>query len=1062
MSNMQILNITEIKKRVDTLFEEINKAVEKSKFSNEEKLKIEVLTVFNDFFKQQEIDFSSFIDYEVSKIGTLKIKGRIDALYGSLIIEFKKYNLLSKEKDLKKSIKQVNEKYLDKIPKSAKKNFIGIIFDGKQIVFIIYNPDTDNWIYDLKKFNMYALYDWLLLLSGLFKKTISHFALKNDFSLETALARDFITILYQQLDKNIGSNQRINMLFSEWDKTFRYIYGGVLNEDKLVSDFQEIATKILKTKEELRVDRFLFVIYTYYAFIIKLIASEIVCVSLKLPFDSPSKYLMKETNLKKSLKAIEEGHFFRETLGIDNYIEGGFFSWYLDCWNEDIQGNIRKVLSKINEYNPRSLIDHNHNSRDILRNLYQDIVPKRIRHDLGEYYTPQWLVQLAIDESGYNGNLTYKVLDPGCGSGTFLVEFINKIKNCTREKIDKSKLLSIIINNVIGFDVNPVAVLTARTNYLLAISDLIVHEKRDLITLPVYLSDSILTPTTEGHGELKKDVYNVSTVEGIFKIPKDVVDNNKLPAILQIAEQCIDNEYPPDDFIKLLDKTIALEKENRAIILDFYKSIFSLHKKNKNRIWTKIIQNSFAPLLFSNFDFVIGNPPWIKWEFLSDEYKKKLGVLYLHIYKLYSYKGMKAGMGFAHDDISIVFTYVCMDKYLKDGGVLSFVLKQTLYKSIAGKEFRKFTIEKEDSAIPVKVLKVHDLLKLKPFKYSGSETSITIIEKGKETVYPVPYILWDIQEGSSIEESMSLDEVKKAVLAINLDAYPDPSTNDPTDVWILVRKGEKPIKTLQTSNSYEVRHGVVNDLNSVFFIKILDKVNGNLLIENVQIGKKKVRNVKTKIEKDLIYPIIKPRHIKKWIIKGYYYIIIPHKKHGRNNESELRINYPKTYKYLFSFKRELLKRASRWFKGGDKPFYSLFGIGDYTFKPFKVVWSSIGYLPAFAVADKVDDKYIGKKEIIPDNTISYIPFDSENEAYYICGILNSELVHKLFSYRSTKSKWGISISMVKNLPIPKFNPTNKIHNTISVLSKKTHILTKNDKDVNQIEKQINVLVEKLI
>lgn len=1062
MSNTQILNVTEIKKRIDTLFEEINNAVEKSKFSNEEKLKIEVLTVFNSFFKEQEIDFSSFIDYEVSKIGTLKIKGRIDALYGSLIVEFKKYNLLSKEKELKESIKQVNEKYLDKIPKTAKKNFGGIIFDGKQIVFITYNPNKDDWIYDFRKFNVYALYDWLLLLSGLFKKTISHFALKNDFSLETALARDFITVLYQQLVKNIGSNERIIMLFSEWDKTFRYIYGGVLNEDKLISDFQEIATKILKTKEKLHVDKFLFVIYTYYAFIIKLIASEIVCVSLKLPFDSPSKYLMKETNLKKSLKLIEEGHFFRETLGIDNYIEGGFFSWYLDCWNEDIESNIRKVLSKINEYNPRSLIDHNHNSRDILRNLYQDVVPKRIRHDLGEYYTPRWLVQLAIEESGYNGNLAHKVLDPGCGSGTFLVEFINQIKNREREKIDKSKILSGIINNVIGFDVNPVAVLTARTNYLLAISDLVIHEKRDLITIPVYLADSILTPTTEGYGELKKDVYNVSTVEGIFKIPKDVVDTNKLPAILQIVEQCISNEYPPDDFIKLLDKTIALEKENRVIILDFYKSIFNLHKKNKNRIWAKIIQNSFAPLLFSNFDFVIGNPPWIKWEFLSDEYKKKLGVLYLHIYKLYSYKGMKAGMGFAHDDISIVFTYVCMDKYLKDGGVLSFVLKQTLYKSIAGKEFRKFTIEKKDSVIPVKIIKVHDLLKLKPFKYSGSETSIAIIKKGKETAYPVPYILWDIQEGLNIKETMSLDEVKKVVSIRNLDAYPDPSTNDPTDVWVLVKKGEEPPKTIQVINHYEVRHGVVNDLNSVFFIKILDKVNGDVLIENVQIGKKKVRNVKTKIEKDLVYPIIKPRHIKKWVIKGYYYVIIPHKKHRINNESELRVNFPKTYGYLFSFKKELLKRASRWFKGGDKPFYSLFGIGDYTFKPYKVVWSSIGYLPAFAVATKSDDKYIGKKEIIPDNTISYISFDSEDEAYYVCGILNSEIIHKLFSHRSTKSKWGISISMVKNLPIPEFNPTNKIHKIISALSKKAHILTKDGKDVNQIEKQINTLVEKLI
>ncbi len=70
-----------------------------------------------------------------------------------------------------------------------------------------------------------------------------------------------------------------------------------------------------------------------------------------------------------------------------------------------------------------------------------------------------------------------------------------------------------------------------------------------------------------------------------------------------------------------------------------------------------------------------------------------------------------------------------MDKCLKIGGKLAFVLKQTLYKSIAGKEFRKFCIEKKGTTIPVKVIKVHDLLKLKPFKYSGSETSVAILEK---------------------------------------------------------------------------------------------------------------------------------------------------------------------------------------------------------------------------------------------------------------------------------------------------------------------------------------------
>ena len=52
-------------------------------------------------------------------------------------------------------------------------------------------------------------------------------------------------------------------------------------------------------------------------------------------------------------------------------------------------------------------------------------------------------------------------------------------------------------------------------------------------------------------------------------------------------------------------------------------------------------------------------------DFLSKDYKAKLNHLYLDIYKLFSHTGMKAGLGYSHDDISVMFMYVAIDKYLK-------------------------------------------------------------------------------------------------------------------------------------------------------------------------------------------------------------------------------------------------------------------------------------------------------------------------------------------------------------------------------------------------------------
>ncbi len=1055
---LTITDIEKMKNQINELYSYLNEAIIISKHSSEEKLKNEVISVFRDFFKSNGINFSDFIDYELSEVQGYRLKGRTDALYGTLIMEFKRYNILSNERELEKAKNQVKEKYLDNLGEAGKRAFAGVIFDGVKIVFIKY--EIDHWNYSACTFNTFALYDWLILFIDLMKKPYSARLMELDFSSDSAIATEFISKMYSKLNSNFD-NPRIKMLFNEWDKTFSYIYGGVLTERKIFLDFNSIAKTLYKIEEDIYVDRFLFIIYTYYSLIIKLIACEISSIHLNAPFVSPAKFLMQNTSLKEGLTYIEDGNFYKDILNIDNYIEGGFFSWYLECFDEDTEKVVINVLTKINEYNPDTLVDQNNSSKDLLRNLYQNVVPQKIRHDLGEYYTADWLVQFTTIETGFKGNIDERVLDAGCGSGSFLREFINKIR-LTNSSLNKKDLLKAIIKNVIGFDVNPVAVLTARTNYLLSISDLLKDQSENL-SIPVFLADSILTPTTEGVRKQHDNVYRISTVEGLFKLPKEFVDRGVLQESLRLAEDSLENGVLVSDFERILNTNIKdISKVASDIFIKFYLDLYKLHSINKNKIWSKIIQNSFAPLLFSEFDYVIGNPPWIKWEFLSQEYKEKLSNLYLKIYKLYSYKGMKAGMGFAHDDISIVFTYVCIDKYLKKNGRLGFVLKQTLYRGIASKEFRKFKIEKADGITPIKATVVHDLLDLKPFKGSNSETSVIVMVKGEDTTYPVPYIEWHVKDGESITEDLELSQVFQKTYPIPKYASPDSNTDDPTNPWIISEDITSERPTIIGTNHYEVHHGVVNDLNSVFIINILEDKDKYLLIENSNIGRKKVKSVKALVERDLIFPLLKPRHIKKWEIRGEPYdIILPHTKYGRNNETELMEEQPKTYHYLLTYKDELLGRKSRWFKGNDKPFYTLFGIGEYTFKPYKVVWSMIGYLPYFAVASSFNDGFIGDKILIPDNTIGYISFDDLDEAFYVCAILNSNFAKKIFSRKSTKSKWGISKELVESVPISAFHPKNKIHKELSELSKQAHIAKIEGTETAIIEDKLEKLVDSL-
>ena len=117
---------------------------------------------------------------------------------------------------------------------------------------------------------------------------------------------------------------------------------------------------------------------------------------------------------------------------------------------------------------------------DIFRVIYQDMVSPGTRHAFGEFYTPIELAQLMVDDSYNYGQM---VLDPACGSGTFLIEIISRIRSSTNNKQDLLKA----INNLYGFDVNPIAVLVAKANILLHCEDIL----KDGIQINIFLTDSL-------------------------------------------------------------------------------------------------------------------------------------------------------------------------------------------------------------------------------------------------------------------------------------------------------------------------------------------------------------------------------------------------------------------------------------------------------------------------------------------------------------------------------------------------------------------------------------------
>ena len=147
--------------------------------------------------------------------------------------------------------------------------------------------------------------------------------------------------------------------------------------------------------------------------------------------------------------------------------------------------------------------------------------------------------------------------------------------------------------------------------------------------------------------------------------------------------------------------------------------------------------------------------------------------------------------------------------------------------------------------------------------------------------------------------------------------------------------------------------------------------------------------------------------------------------------------------YLHIFKGILLSRGSKVVRelAEKTTFYTMYGIGEYTFAPYKVVWKRMANDLEAVVLSKVETP-IGEKDVIPTDITSLIPFRSEEEAHYVCAILNSSPVgFCVRSYSSAGRGFGAP-SIVKHFRIPKYEKNNEGHQKLSELSKRAHVLAK--------------------
>jgi len=1015
------------------------------------------------------------------RIGT----GRLDSKYQGVLLEYKypkgpgRITEKTGTRGNREVIEQLKTRVVDFEQEAgypAQKLF-GVGTDGNTLIFVRYRGGK--WeIEEPKEVTPYTIERLLRALISLSAQGLSFTPenLTEHFGADSPAAQQGIRRLHEAILTT--KSKKAKTFFNQWKILFSEVCGYDIEgrNEKIRRLGEHYGARSAKPAE------LLFSVHTYYAIFMKYLAAEIASSFSPLGTTILKKCAGAETSakLRREMEQLEQGGIWNQ-LGISNFLEGDLFSWYLDAWNENIAQVVRVLVNTLGDYDPSTLSVEPAESRDLLKKLYQHLFPKSVRHDLGEYYTPDWLAEHVLNELGYEGDPDKRLLDPACGSGTFLVMAVNRVKSWFEAHrlecgYGETELVQRILKNIIGFDLNPLAIMAARTNYLLAIRDLLRFTSG--VEIPVYLCDSIMTPFVAGshvaqttfltESSILYDHENppmaLKTSAGTFFVPAEIArSRERIGRYADTVEFCVRNEFDSDQFItRCKDEGLPVAEEHLHRVL--YERLGALDAENQNGIWARIIKNAFAPLFIERVDYVAGNPPWINWESLPPGYRNDMKALWQE-YGLFSLSGKEGRLGGGKKDLSMLFVYSAIDNYVRDKGRLGFVITQTVFKTKgAGDGFRRFRFGDAKNPVVIKPLSVDDMSDFLPFEGAANRTAVLVCQRhGKPFEYPIDYTVW--RGPSRIDPDASLEEVAATTQRRKFAAIPV-DREKITSPWLTAPVETLPgIEKVIGKSHYEAHAGVyTGGLNGCYWVRILEKrPNGNLLIENLyDVGKIKVERVQAVIEPDLVYPLLRGRDVKRWHAEPSTYIVLAQDPATRAGipETEMKRKYPKTFAYLKNFEEQLRQRASssvrRLMETGA--FYSMFAVGPYTLAPWKVVWNRID--------TKLQGVVVGldkeRKVFLCQETHTFAPLASRKEALYFSAVFNSAPSDVLVRSYSV-SKGFASPHVLEFIFIPQYKEGGHLHEHLITLSEHCHsAAAKGDKEtVSALEAEIDKAAAKL-
>ena len=370
-------------------------------------------------------------------------------------------------------------------------------------------------------------------------------------------------------------------------------------------------------------------------------------------------------------QALVTGALF-EHAQIRGVVEADFFDWVVE-----IPGGAQFISTMARRL---SRFDWHRVEHDIMKVLYESVIEAPQRHSLGEYYTPDWLAD-EIVTTVFDDPLSQRVLDPGCGSGTFLFHAVRRFLGAAADAgWSNERALRGATSAISGVDVHPVAVTLARITYLLAIgSERLQATDRPPFSVPVYLGDSVQWGQTRDL--LSASMLTVPTAEGALLFGSELRFPERLLAdagrfdelVGELATRATRREAgSPVPSLATIHRRFAIHADDQAVVDATFQTMCDLHDLGRDHIWGYYVRNLARPVWLSHaenrVDRLVGNPPWLAYRFMTEAMKQAFR-------SMSDERGQWMGSTVAtHQDLSGLFVARSVELYLKDGGRFGFVM----------------------------------------------------------------------------------------------------------------------------------------------------------------------------------------------------------------------------------------------------------------------------------------------------------------------------------------------------------------------------------------------------